>query len=309
MIEKESYCVNQFLFDSVSKMLFAVVLLVILSLITISSLIGSILINKYINSKPIGFQTLLDKLTIKLLNSMILFVFVVAFQSSLALFFVSFPPRVAQILFYGQSFVCNYYYAWYVAVICIKYLSIFHSSLVEFELTDSQVSNRINIFIICIICFLIGIEQGTVSDYQDFTVYQLMSGQFSNDGKKGTGMTKVTLILQVLDISFAIFTYSRIEKHFHKDLMSQENQCQNETKNEIKIARIAFVLTIMFIPFCLFLFTKIDLSNNYSSSLTGTIVTFLYAVLPPLLYIHRSNDQMKDFVSNCIKSAVSYNRK
>ena len=290
------------IFKPSRSMLFVAILFTILVLMTITCFTASIVIIKYINSKPTGLQTLLDKFTIKLCYSLMLFELALTFQSS-SFFMTSFQPRVAQLLFYWQSFVCNYYYAWYIALILVKYLSVFHPNLVEFELTDSEVANRTNMAIIVLLCSVIGIEQGIISDYRDFTLYQSLSCEFSDDGEKGIGMTKLTVILQILEIFFAIFTYSRIQRHFANVTEKQDTQDENETKNEIKIVRIAVVLIIILIPLCMFIFTKIDLSSCYNSGLLGVVIIFLYAVLPPVLYIHRSNDQMKEFVCNCLKPA------
>ena len=273
-----------------------IIVLIATSIVLFMNNISCLLIISYQRNKPLGLQTLLDRLIIKLFIISMIFTYIYSFLLFSLYFIIPFPAFIAQFLFYFQSFSFDYYLTWYFAVICIQFLSISFPSLIELNITDCEFVKKLNFIIIMLLVFLMGLES-TFSTVHEFKIYMVLSGNILDSEPKK--MTKVALYLQILDIFAAIFIFCVIKK---KSAFQNGNNHQS-LENHHHLIRLITFLVCTFLLFTLYTMTTFDVNN--ASGTKAVVIVFAYGVIPPLLYINRSNEQLKLYAYNRICTLFS----
>ena len=183
----------------------------------------------------------------------------------------------------------------------VKYFSIFYPTVVEFNATDTEVCNRLVLFVFIFVGVIFEIEQLFFADVENFTMFQVLSQKSSKSGKQG--MTKVTLIVQVCDICVAIFTYFQMEvRGMNRYSMVIKTQNEDGDKNSHKmLLRVTTLLACIAVSATISSVFVVDVGEITLVGLQGSVVMFLYGVVPPLLFISRSSENLKMYAIDCIK--------
>ena len=289
-----------------------------LGLIVSVNFLACWLIGSYIKKKSTGLQTILDKLIIRLIIADALYCIDVSILTYFLVFPVPFLPLVAKIIFYWQSFIFNFFLCWFIIVIVVKYLCIFHSNIMETEFTDHELVNKISIYTILILASFFGMEHAFYAKIEYFTVYQFLSGQIPEDGKQG--LTKLSLILHCLSIASVSFTQFQIERKGLKNISSaiklpeiNAETTRNNTEENANskcsggkerkwVFRFATILTISGAIYTMNTLFDLDFSSDQLNLLLkGSILVTFYCIIPPLLYIIKT-ENLKMYATNCIKN-------
>ena len=262
------------------------------------------LIVSYIDKKPTGLQTLLDKLTVQLIIWNILSVYTLSIMTYLSAFPITLHPWVAKSLFLFNSFVYCVLMSWFITVICVKYICIFHPILLEeCVYTDSEIARRISIAFIAVISSCLAIEVGLMSEIENFTLYQLlMSETMADENTKRQGLTKISMILYALSFISVSFTQFQIERQsLNQDVF--KNGPKNEKDSKLKW-RMGVVFVILSILAIMKVLQKIKLSDSVTKFINSMFLMTLVFILPPLFYIFKSNENIKNYAFECIRAAV-----
>ena len=279
------------------------------------------LIRSYIKKKPTGLQTLLDKLILILIIADVIFCIDIFALTYFLIFLVPFATLTAKIIFYTQSFILNFFLCWFIIVMVVKYLCIFHPNVLETDYTDQELVEKISIYTILILASVFGIEQAGLVEIEYFSVYQVLTGHIPEDDKQG--MTKLSLFLHCLSIASISFTQFQIEMKLLKNLHSgmdipeiiagnagniAKDQVENADvkcmgiKKNINSIRLVSILTIaIFICHIIIIFDSDFSSNNLRLLLHGSIFMTFYCIIPPLLYIIKT-ENLKIYATNYIKN-------
>ena len=279
------------------------------------------LIGSYIKKKPTGLQTLLDKLIFILIIVDVIFCIDIFAMTYFLIFLVPFATLTAKIIFYTQSFIFNFFLCWFIIVIVVKYLCIFHPDVLETGYTDQELVEKISIYAILILASVFGIEHAFLVEIEYFSIYQVLSSHIPEDGKQG--MTKVSLFLHFLSIASITFTQFQIERKRLKTLHSgmnipeiiagnagniAEDQVENAdlkclgSKKSICFIRLVTILTIAISICSIIIIFDLDFSSsNLKLLLHGSIIMMLYCIIPPLLYIIKT-ENLKIYATNYIKN-------
>ena len=106
------------------------------------------LIRSYIIKKPLGMQTLLDKF---ILNYLIVFFSGYTILGFL-FYFVAWPvpldEKKALIIYFSYIFYTLTNEVWLSATMIVKYISVFHSMLLDFNIPDDRVMKNTRIILI-----------------------------------------------------------------------------------------------------------------------------------------------------------------
>ena len=169
----------------------------------------------YIEKKPSLHQTLLDKLTLRLIISSVTSLYAGAIVSYLSVFPLTLQPWIGKSLFLANSFFYCLLLSWFITVICVKYICIFHPLLfVECGYTDSEIAKYVSIVLIAVIGTGLGLEMGLDDEIEKFAMYQLlMSETMVDEHTKKKGLTKVVMILYALSFITVSFTNIQITRN------------------------------------------------------------------------------------------------
>ena len=262
------------------------------------------LIVSYIDKKPTGLQTLLDKLTIRLIISNVSSCYALSTVTYLSVFPITLHPWIAKGLFLCQSFGMCIMMSWFITVICVKYICIFHPIILEeCGYTDSEIAKYISIALITGLSAGLGLEVGLIDEIEKFTMYQvLMSETIVDENIKKKGMTKISMILYVLSFISISFTNFRIEQ---KGLNQEEfiNSKQNEKQNKWKW-RLGALFVILSILAIFMVLHKIKLSDSVNKFVNSLFLMTIVFILPPLIYIFKSNESLRKHAFECIRPAI-----
>ena len=106
------------------------------------------LIRGYIIKKPLGMQTLLDKF---ILNYLIVF-FSAYTILGFSLYFVAWPvpldEKKALIIYFSYIFLALTNEVWLSVTMIVKYISVFHSMLLDFNISDDRVMKNARIILL-----------------------------------------------------------------------------------------------------------------------------------------------------------------
>ena len=262
------------------------------------------LIVSYIDKKPTGLQTLLDKLTVRLIIWNVLSIYTLSIITYLSAFPITLHPWVAKSLFLFNSFAYCVMMSWFITVICVKYIYIFHPILLEeCVYTDSEITRRISIALIAVISTCLGVEVGLMSEIENFTLYQLlMSETMADENTKTQGLTKISMILYALSFLSVSFTQFQIErKGLNQDLFN--NGPQNDKDSKLKW-RMGVVFVILSILAIMTILQKIKLSDSVTKFVNSMFLMTLIFILPLLIYIFKSNENIKNHAFECIRAII-----
>ena len=268
----------------------------ILSILCLSILIAinnfaTYIIITYYNKKPLGNQTLFDKMISR-----------TAFLASIEIYNISilvycsanlgnFTPSVTAVIIYASNYFSNIVAFWLNSVIVFKYLCIFHPNLVEFEKSDNEIVMSFQILVAFIISILSAIDYGFFSKIEETSAYQLLSGIQSEQYKKG--QPKLTTILFITYFSMFIFTHYKIEKRgWGLNIDSKY------------ILRISSFLLLLFVPATLFIVLKMNMDASHQTFIIGVTAIIMFLVIPQLLFTWKSNNEMKMYAYQCVKKLM-----
>ena len=262
--------------------------------------VSSFIIISYLQKKPTGLQTLFDKVIIILLYSNMKFVLTISSVLCFAVSSYTMSPFWAKCFFYYQSFISDFYFAWFIVVTLIKYFSIFYPNVVEFNATDTEVCRRLVLFVFIFVVVIFEIEQLFFADVRNFTMFQILQRKSSKSGKQG--MTAVTLIVQIFDIGVAIYTYFQIEmKGMNSSMVIEAQSEENNNKSQKLLLRAATLLACIAVCVTIYTVFIVDAGEITMVGLRGSLVIFLYGVVPPFLFISRSSENLKMYAFDCIR--------
>ena len=262
------------------------------------------LIVSYIDKKPTGLQTLLDKLTLRLIIWNISSLYSISIVTYLSVFPITLHPWIGKSLFLFNSFAYCVFLSWFITVICAKYICIFHPILLEdCVYTDSEIARYINIAFIAVISTCLGIEVGIISEIDFFTVYQLlMSETMVDENTKKQGLTKISIILYALSFLSISITQFQIErKGLNQDEFKRGQNNEKQSKWKWRLGALFFFLSILVI---IAFFKSILLSDSVTKFVNTLFVMTLIFILPPLVYIFKSNENLKKHAFVCIRAAI-----
>ena len=270
---------------------------------TISCWISTFIIQRYIQSKPLGRQTLLDKFLIQFLHSYRLMVTVTNF-----LFFFmavpapALPQKLAQIGFYCANFALNYWLIWLSSVVWVKYLTIFHRSLLETLKSDAEVICIGQILNWSLFLVLYCLEHFYIGDFNYSAFYQfLYDKETTPDGSRS--IPKTSIFLVVLAVISIFVLHFRLEKSGFKQ-NHQENATQEKTKVNKFFRRLVFLVvggTLCYISYAL---ATVPLSNRISRILNGFFCPIFTSIIPPILFI-LGNPNLKEFAMKRLKNVIN----
>ena len=253
----------------------------------------SIIIIKHNNKKALGFQTLFDRLINKTLIAALILSYEFSTISYIQIFPVPLSPIYSKIIFYINNFLHNHIIIWVISIISFKYLAIFHPSWVDFESEDRIIARNFQVTNLTVLAVLYSFEQIFFSNVaEETTVYNLLSGNTSESGKKG-GLTGLSKFLLMTLISVFCYTQFKIERKFSRqvnDLVVQE--LDNSYINK-KVLRICLVLSVLIVSFNIYTVPIIVFSNEFILLVTGVMLFVLHMILPHLLFIWKSSETLK----------------
>ena len=261
------------------------------------------LIISYIDKKPTGLQTLLDKLTIRLIICNVSSFYCNSIIQYLSVCPIALNPWIAKSIFLLNSFVYCKLLAWFITVICTKYICIFHPILLEdCAYTDSEIARYISIALIAVISTCLGVEVVLISEIKDFTVYQLMMSEtIVDENSKKQGLTKISLILYAASFILVSFTQFQIER---KGLNQKESQNEKVSKMKWRLGVLFVILSILAI---MIIFHKfLLLSDSATKFVNISFMMSLIFILPPLIYISKSNENLKNHAVECIRAVICF---
>ena len=253
----------------------------------------------YIQKKPMGCQTLLDRLTIGLMIVNIVKIYSLSFMLYFTTFPLPFSPYYAQFIYFSLNFLHNTFLAWFLVFFAFKYLSIFHSHMIEFEYSDYEVGRNVSILVSISMLLLTVLEHFSGLEIEQTSMYQMITDT-NQDGNE-QDMPKVTKILIfciILEVSFVQFMIERKGLNTIEDL-------ERPNKLLARITALALILA------CLFIFSALsffDISEKIVKFVTTIIVEFLYCIMPPFLFVWRSN-QLKNYCLDFVTKMICLNEK
>ena len=261
--------------------------MIITLLITNHFLCG--LIISYIQKKPLGCQTLLDQLTIGLFIVNIL----MAYSMSFIVYFTTFPlpfsPYYAQCIYFCLNFIHNIFLVWFLIFFAFKYLSIFHSHVIEFEYSDHEVGRNVSILVSISMLLLTLLEHFSDLRIEQTSMYQMITDTVHDGNEQGMPkLTKFLIFCIIVEVSFVQFTIER------KGLNNIENF-------EVQDKKVPRIIALALVCACIFIFSALsffDTSEKIIKFVSTIIVEFLYSILPPFFFIWRSNNQLKKHCLN-----------
>ena len=207
-----------------------------------------------------------------------------------------FPENLARIIYVLINLVRNLSMAWFVVVSICKHISIFHSHLLEVDLSDQQIDKKLFMITISVISTLTIIEHGILSQFQHFPVYILLLG--SSEIVKKSKMPAVSMILFALSIFFVTFTNIQIRRKGLRKVGNSSNQTKS-TKQFLKHVAIVGICVAFLAITKVFM---IGLKANFASLFSGIILVAATGILAPMIFIYYSNENMKNFIIKKVKS-------
>jgi hypothetical protein len=172
------------------------------------SLVCSGILIRYLNSKPLGMQTLLDKFMIELQYAYIFMSFSCNYPLASGNVFSNQLNEPVRLILTGFIMGSLQLFFLHLAVyLVIKYLSIYHSTLLQYEIDESQLIIRVRFGLFVSAFLLVGIEL-IANDVHQLRPYQVL--------KYGIPQPDVThdttfSILIFLTLLLLILLQSRIE--------------------------------------------------------------------------------------------------
>ena len=208
--------------------------------------------------------------------------------SSFAYFLVfpiNFSPIYAQISFYLTNIFFTLLLIWLLAVIIVKYLTIFHQEHLNFNMTDSEIVNHVQKFVILSEIVLFLVEHNFLSDLEDNMVYCQLAG-IERDGNHG--LPKTIQLLIGLIIFAAIVLQIQIER---KGLRKIPNE------NEPGKYWIRFFTTsiILFMSFLVYAVAKARVLPNTKHIFSGWVV-ILGTTIPIPLFFVLTSQRIREYI-------------
>jgi hypothetical protein len=180
----------------------------ILVLVPFVSLFCSTIVIRYLNAKSFGMQTLLDKFMIELQYAYIFTCFAVNYPMATGTLFSSNLAEPVPYVFSGIVFVAAYLLFLQLSVyLVIKYLSIYHSTVLQYEIDESQLIVRVRFVLFTIAIILVELEFMAYGVDQLIPYQVLVYGNPLPDGTHGTTFH----ILAFSSLLLLILLHSRIE--------------------------------------------------------------------------------------------------
>ena len=265
--------------------------ILILSLLIAINNIATYIIITYYNKKPLGNQTLFDKM----ISKTVLFASIEIYNISVLVYLSSnwanFTPFIAAVMVYVSNYFSNILGFWLNSVMVFKYLCIFHPILVDFEKSDDEIMMLFQVLVVFIISVLSAIDYGFFTKIEDTSPYQLLSGIQSDENKKG--QPKLTTFLIIAYVLMFVFTHYKIEKRGWG--------LNNDTKY---ILRISSFLTLLFVPATFYIVLNLNIGASLQTFIVGVSMIIMLLVIPQLLFIRKSNIEMKIYAYQCVKKII-----
>lgn len=264
----------------------------------------------YFKSKPLGQETLLDKFIIDFTASYIL----KATASNCLSHFVIFPYEIPELLaraaFYINNFIVDNSYMWSIALFIVKYLSIFHPYLLEFQRTDSEIVKRARLCVTlsALVPFLI--EHIVIKDLDGYSTYLMLAQKPIDPGLKNkAGIPITTSIMTYAAVALLCYLYYRIEKDriSHEESLPLKEKILSFFKNEDQphhdfkknTSRVLITAGVALLAYTLVVQYQVIEALNVKKVIVA--ISFIVApIMPPLLYII-NHKRMVVYVKRLIK--------
>ena len=228
------------------------------------------IIRNYHENKPLGMQTLLGKVIVICTNVTALTLFVIAtlISASSEMFSDLVNKTVASFLA-GMSYnVVQMFYLSIISVTLTKYLSIYHSTILQ-DLNEKQILLNIKIALIIVPLLITAIEFFFLTDIEEtpqFLIFQIQSG---NHQSQQGGQHYGYLIVVVAFLACALIGYVQfcielqkegwLKMLFNKFVRHEEQQQSQDIDENISIYKLSVMRGIMFICVVFSAFSAINL--------------------------------------------------
>ena len=217
-------------------------------------------IKSYIRNKPPGFSTFLDAIV---LDFMRLYGFGAWFSTTFILSGVWFheyiPLEFAYILSMIMEFMLPLLLLHLLSIFVIKYLSIFHSVLINSIENEDSVRYKIRTFIIFLTVFIVFVELGFLSDLTKLIHFYVISRGYDD----GSELPKIVGILFNLNILMAVMIQIKVEMDSIKmkdpngkiarisNFFKKSNVSDNDSITSVKdVISVSIIRLIMILSIC-----------------------------------------------------------
>ena len=245
----------------------------------------SIIIIGYNSNKPLGYQTLFDKLIERLLIMNAIIPYLKSIIHYCCAFSITFDYWIAFLICCINNYCVSLLIAWFFAVIVFKNFYIFHPSLVDFEMSDQKIVQKIQYFIFISITIFSGIDYTFITDMKNMMLYKLLTGKETSSDSGG--VTKLNQIFVFFLIMAFTYTQIRIKK---EGINLENNRDNKDFKKNLKLAGI-FVLVALIMR--ILVFNVVEVSDSTKVLYGSFLMMVICHVLPLFIFIVRSSDGMK----------------
>ena len=136
---------------------------------------ATLIILVYFRQKPVGMQTLFDKLVSSFLFNGSVLMITLSTVAYLSTFPLPLNKWQASMLYYINNFFFNSYFLWFLTIGCFQYVCIFCPTFVEFEKSDKEIAQNIRLFNSIFLLLISIVENGVIVNVENVTVFQSLT--------------------------------------------------------------------------------------------------------------------------------------
>jgi hypothetical protein len=273
------------------------------------SLFCSRILIRYLKSKSLGMQTLLDKFMIELQYVFIFMSFAMSYPMATGNLFSNNLTEPVRYILIGFFLVSSYlFFLHLVAYLVIRYLSIYHSTVLQYQIDESRLIVRVRFGLLVVAVLLSGIEFIDNGVHQLNPYQVLVYGIAQPDGTVATNfqiLASVTLLLLIMlqsRIEYDNFVFiEATETYQMEEGLNIVVQQYSSPQRKVKLNRVRFGVVVGTIAFLvsMVLLPKTRTSNQ---KVIGVCVSLLFVhCIIPIMYI-LSYPNLKSFTISQVKS-------
>ena len=256
---------------------------------------------KYLTSKPLGKQTLLDKFIIEFIKA---YIIKTTSGNCLAHFMVfpyKLPELLARLAFYVNNFFTDNVIIWFIILMTVKYVLIYRPCMVDLQKTDEEMIKIARCVVIITVLIPYSLEHLVIRNLKGSSTYVLLTEETGNEN---AGLPITTQIEAKVALMLLAFIQLKIERDriYHNETLpfrqklgkffciDEEQPGEEFSKNTsraLAVGAIALIVILFILNQSSWLETTIADVEGISTQriLMGIFASSLAPNLPPLMYI------------------------
>jgi hypothetical protein len=283
------------------------------------SVFCSRLLIKYLKSKSLGMQTLLDKFMIELQYAYIFMSLAANYSMATGNLFSNNLNEYVQFVLVGFVMLAIHLLFLHLAVyLVIKYMSIYHSTILQYEIDESLLIVRVRIGLYVFASLLVGFDFITNGVHQLIPYQVLVYGIAQTDGHWGTtfeGLAFLSLLLLILlqfRIEYDNFVFNEAINSYQRGLHINQSPTNPNSNNlpespeldeqKVKLNCVRFSVLVGAICFLVIFVLIPETTSEKNLQLIAVLAYILiFHCIMPTMYI-LSYPNLKSFTIIKVKS-------